>query len=158
MLPLMRQNGFSLIEILLAVGILTILAALAFSAYTGYRTAIEAEEEINKIRSTLRHAQGNAIAFEQNSQWGVHFSNPAGSDPIYELFYGASYPGTIKETIYLSSRFMFTAPASGASEDIMFEKRSGRSTSALTITITIQPRSGNEPIKSVFVTKEGNIQ
>ncbi|TSC78595.1 MAG: hypothetical protein G01um101433_156 [Parcubacteria group bacterium Gr01-1014_33] len=154
----MRQNGFSLIEILLAAGILAVLATLAFSAYTGYRTGVEAEEEINKIRSTLREAQGNAIGFLQNSQWGVRFSNPTVGDPLYELFYGVSYPGTIQETTYLSSRFTFTSPVSGSSRDILFEKRSGRSTSAHTITITIQPRSGTEPIKNVSVTQEGNIE
>lgn len=152
------HSGFSIIEILLAMGILSILMAISSSVFIGYRNTVEAEEEISHIRSLLRSAQGKAIAFEENSQWGVHFSNPLVGNPTYELFAGSAYPGTIKETIFLSSRYMFVSPASGSTQDVIFEKRSGRSTSASTITITIKPRSGETPVKSADVTREGIIQ
>lgn len=153
-----QGEGFTLLEILLVVGILVVISTISFSTYTGYRTNVEAGEEINKIRSILRNAQGKAIVFEQNSQWGVRFSNPVAGDPIYELFRGSSYPGTIQETVYLSSRFLFLAPTSGAVQDIIFEKRSGKSTNASTITISIGPRSGTLPIMNLTITREGKIE
>lgn len=154
-----RQNkGFTLLEILLVMAILAVISAISFSTYTSYRTNVEAEEEINKIRSILQSAQGKTITFEQNSQWGVRFSNPAGADPLYELFQGSSYPGTIRETVYLSQRFIFTAPALGTTQDVIFEKRSGKSTNASTITISISPRSGTLPIMNATITREGKIE
>lgn len=153
------HRGFTLLEMLLVMGVLIALAAISMPMYNGYRTTVEAEEEIGKIRSTLRSAQGKASAFEENSQWGVRFTNPAsGVAPFYEFFQGASYPGTIKETTYLSPRLMFQSPSSGTTQDVVFEKRSGKSTSVATITIIVKPRSGNVAVKSVLVTREGNIQ
>lgn len=153
-----RHKGFTLLEILLVAAVLMILSALSFSTYVGYRTNVEAEEEIYKIRSILRNAQGKATTFEQNSQWGVRFSNPIAGDPIYELFQGSSYPGIIRETVFLSPRFIFIAPAQGTVQDVIFEKRNGKSTNAGTITISIGPRSGALPVMNATITREGKIE
>ena len=153
-----HSKGFTLLEILLVMGILVIISAMSFSTYTSYRVNVEADEEMNKIRSILHDARGRAIAFEQNSQWGVRFSNPVATDPIYELFQGSSYPGIIKETVYLSSRFMFIAPAVGMVQDVIFQKRSGKSTNASTITISIGPRGGGLSMISTTITQAGKIE
>ena len=152
------KNGFSLLELLLVLAILTILGTVVFSSFIGYQTVVEADEEANRIRSLLRSAQGKSINGEDNSQWGVHFANPSGASPFYELFEGSSYPGTIKEMIYLSSRFVFTSPAIGNTQDILFQKRSGKSTGSMTITISIAPAAGQNQARSISVTSEGNIQ
>ena len=151
-------RGFTLIEILLVMAILVALGSIAIAPFIGSRTAIESEEEINHVRSLLRSAQGKAIALEDNSQWGVRFSNPAGNPATYELFAGAAYPGTVKEKVYLSPRFKFTSPASGLNQAVIFLKRSGKSSSGGSITITIQPNGAGTPVRSVVVTSEGTIQ
>ena len=155
---MLTKNGFSLLEILLVLGILVILVAAVSSSFISYQVVVEADEEANRIRSMLRSAQGKAINLEDNSQWGVHFSNPVAGSPLYELFAGASYPGTIKETTYLSSRLMFINPAVNSTQDIMFQKRSGKSTNSATIVITIAPQSGQPQTRNISVTGEGNIQ
>lgn len=155
---MLTKNGFSLLEILLVIGILIILGSVAFSSFINYQIVIEADEEANRIRSLLRSAQGKAISFEENSQWGVHFSNPSAGSSSYELFVGSTYPGIIKETVYLSSRFIFTHPAIDTTQDIMFQKRSGKSTSSTAITITIAPKSGQDQTRNITVTSEGTIQ
>ena len=155
---MLTKNGFSLLEILLIMGILVILVTVVSSSFISYQVVVEADEEANRIRSLLRSAQGKAINFEENSQWGVHFSNPSSGSPLYELFTGSSYPGTVKETIYLSPRFIFTNPAIGATQDVIFQKRSGKNTNATTIIITITPASGQNQTRNISVTGEGNIQ
>ena len=155
---MLKERGFSLLEILLVMGILVILSAVAVSSFINYQIVVEADEEAQRIESLLRSAQGKAITFEENSQWGVHFSNPSSSPSFYEIFAGPTYPGTIKETIYLSSRFVFTNPVVGATQDIIFEKRSGKSTIGATIIITIAPQSGQAQTRNISVTSEGNIQ
>lgn len=147
-----------MIEILLAMAIMVTLAAVVIAPFIGSRTTIEIEEEINHMRSLLRSAQGRAIALEDNSQWGVRFSNPAAEAPFYELFAGAAYPGTIKEKVFLSPRFKFTSPASGANQDVVFLKRSGKTTAGGSITVTIQPLGADTPVRSLVVTTEGTIQ
>ena len=155
---MLTKKGFSLLEILLVMGILAILGTVAFSSFVNYQIVVEADEEANRIRSLLRFAQGKSINFEENSQWGVHFFNPSSGSPLYELFAGSSYPGTIKETAYLPPRFTFTSPAVGTVQDIIFKKRNGESMDSSTITITITPTSGQNQSRNISVTSQGNIQ
>ena len=152
------KRGFSLLELLLVLAIITIFGTVVFSSFIGYQTVVEADEEANRIRSLLRSAQGKSMNGEDNSQWGVHVANPSGASAFYELFQGSSYPGTIKETIYLSPRFVFTNPAVGNTQDILFQKRSGKSTDSVTITISIAPSAGQNQARDISITSEGNIQ
>lgn len=153
------KHGFSLMEILLAIGILTIITAVSLPTFFGYQASIEADEEIGKIRSTLRDAQGRAIAVQENSKWGVRFTHPASGSELYQLFSGPTYAGgTVWETIYLSPRLTFTAPPSGTSTDVIFNKRNGNSASTTDIVITVRARNRSDIIESITVSPKGNIQ
>ncbi len=68
-----RQQGFTLIELMIVVAIIAILAAIALPAYQNY---------VAKSQSTagLADIRGGVTAFEEGIQSGTHVGVPANAD------------------------------------------------------------------------------
>lgn len=153
---MLNNTGVTILEILLVMGIITILGGAAFSFYYGSENLIELEEEQNRIVSALREAKGNAVAIEQGYAWGVHFDNTDTSRPFFTVFSGVSYAGSgTTSTRYLSSEVEYEAPAGGASSDVIFTKRTGTTTAAATITVRL--RITPDLKKNINVSTQGVI-
>lgn len=151
---LRAQNGFSLFEVLLAMGIIAVLGVVSTGYYRNYVKNVEFDSTAKTIIYDLKHAQSKAMAGEDDKKWGVHFVNGA-SDDYYELFstsvdYGDSST-TVKDTIYLSSAIVFTSPAEGATTDIIFDKIQGTS-SASSVSLSFEGSSS-----TITVTAAGGI-
>lgn len=158
------MRGFSIIELILVLAIFGIISSITLNFYSGYKSKIDIETEGDAIIGKLREARGYALNGEQFSKWGVHFDNPtAGGDankPFYELFYGASYPGTIKEKIYLSSFLQFNTPVASSSCNMIFEVNTGKrdiSSNCASNNIIIVLKSGIQT-KTITVNAEGKIE
>ena len=150
-------KGFSLLELLLVIGIMSIVATAISPFLFGGKTSIEVEEEAKKIASVLKIGQNKAMTMENASAWGVHFDNTTSSLPLYDLFEGNSYAtGTSTDRYYLSSGIIFQAPVAGASTTAIFNKRTGNLLSGASTTITIKSLSP-EIIKSVIIFPNGRI-
>lgn len=136
----------------MVVAIIGILAALGTSSYFGYLKNVEIGSVSREIVSGLREAQGRAMAGESGKKWGVHFVN--GADDYYEMFSTATdYAGaTVSSATYLRSGVEFVSPASGGSQDIIFNRISGTITA--TSTVVISSAGGTA---TTTVTALGNI-
>lgn len=158
----LMKRGFSLIELIMVMAIFAIISSITMNFYSGYKSKIDIETEGDAIIGKLREARGYALNGEQFLKWGVHFDNPTtGEDankPFYELFFGASYPGTIKEKIYLSSFLQFNTPAAGTFFDILFDINTGKCSSpCLNQSIIISLKNGTQ-IKTITINSEGKIE
>src|SRR3989344_8530350 len=120
--------GFSLLEMIIAVGILVMLTVGSLGIYGNYSKNIELDSSVASIISDLKSAQSKSINGEQDLKWGVHFVNVA-SDPkdYYEIFSTATdyAGGTVNTKVYLIGGTTFSDPTDNTSKDIIYGKIKG---------------------------------
>lgn len=153
MFKISNQSGFTLLEILLVVGILVVLAAISRDFYGSFVSGAQLDANAKTIIYDLRNTRDKAMNGQDARRWGVHFVN--GASDYYETF---STPTdysdgskTIGVTTYLSSGVSFSYPAEGVNSDIIFEKISGTA-SATSIII-----SGQQNLKTISISSQGLI-
>jgi len=81
-------RAFTLIEILLVVGILAILITITLPLSLDFYKSQQLDTNTQGIIQTLRRAQLKAMAIEDDSKFGVYLTNDS-----YILFKGNSYAG-----------------------------------------------------------------
>lgn len=141
-----KNRGFTLIEILVVLGISVILATGGFLALWNLRKHQALQLSAEKIVAVLRDAQARSVSQEDGLTWGVHFENsPAdpdsywiyGGDPAIPIEKVSLSPGVILETPSVNVPF---AKVSGlpASMTVVKLKLSGDDSATRTITINVQ--------------------
>ena len=135
-------RGFSLLEVLIVVAILSIIGTAGIGYYRNAAKNIEITSVVHTINSDLRAARSKAMAGQDGRRWGVHVVNNA-SD-YYEVF---STPTTyadagvvVDSTRFLTAGVSFSDPAESNTKDIIFSGILG-TTTASSITITSQEES-----------------
>ncbi|HUW71938.1 MAG TPA: hypothetical protein VMV66_01940 [Candidatus Humimicrobiaceae bacterium] len=88
------MKSFTLIEILIVVGVLAILIAMAFPAFRSFQAESDLNDSADKIINTLRLAQSKTLASEGASQWGIYFSTST-IPHQYTLFQGVNYASRV---------------------------------------------------------------
>jgi len=129
--------GFTLMELLIVVGITIVLAGVGISSYVNQQRIKLLDTSVQEIVGYLRYAQQKSMAQEGGNQWGVHFENPASGDDFYALYTGATYTSP-EETRYLSSGIECESPTAGNSIDVSFNKLTGTSATSTTQSIIIK--------------------
>lgn len=123
---LQRLKAFTLIELLIVIGIVVTISIVGFGDFSGQRDTRVLALETEKITTVLRATQQSSITQEDGAQWGVRFTNASSGADYYEIFAGVSYSaGTVRKKAVLNSDVAFSNPAEGAFTDIIFNPKSG---------------------------------
>ena len=161
---LQAKSGFTLIEVLIVVGIGVLVLAVGSLYLVGYRNNRHVETQAQELVTLLQSAQEKSSGQENGSRWGVHVVNPSEGRGTYAIFevdedllsaeppYDAA-PGTVLEQLTLPENTTFALPVSGEQTTVVFAKGTGLPVA--TATITIQS-AGNE--LSVYVESSGRIE
>ncbi|OGY62915.1 MAG: hypothetical protein A2745_02600 [Candidatus Harrisonbacteria bacterium RIFCSPHIGHO2_01_FULL_44_13] len=161
-------RAFTLLEIVIVLGITAIIASVGFMNLFGFRQRQDLNLETQHLVAFLRDAQQNSITQELGQQWGVHFSNPAlvGKD-YYTLFSGQNYnDGLAYATVFLRPSIAFFDPcenalvSSGCSvgeKEINFSKLTGLPASPDKIDLGLASGISNL-LKTVKLTDAGTIE
>ena len=119
------SSGFTLIELVVTLGIFIILGGVVLINLSGKRTTVDLTNTSEDIAATLRQAQSNAMAQKGNTTWSVRFTSGATSS--FALFSGSYATGTIAGQYPLLNDIHFDASsiASGTYIDVTFAPVTG---------------------------------
>jgi prepilin-type N-terminal cleavage/methylation domain-containing protein len=127
-----KKNGFTLLELVLVMGILAVLTTVGFGYYRNFARSIELESTSATLTSDLKTAQAKSMSGTDNRKWGIHAVN--GPSDYYELFSTPSNYAdplaSVSETTFLPGGITFASPGEGLTRDIIFGKITGTATPA----------------------------
>jgi len=149
-----KLGGFTLLELLMVIGIIAILAAAGFGVYGNFVENVQLEAAEKNIIFDLKNVRSRSMAGESELKWGIHFVGSTSTD-YYELFSTptdySSASTTIEETVFLQSGTVFTSPSSGSTTDAIFNKITGTATST---SVTI---SSDGETKTINISSIGSV-
>jgi prepilin-type N-terminal cleavage/methylation domain-containing protein len=121
--------GFTLIEVLVTITIMSILAVLSVTAYVTLQTSNDLDAAKNDVVQSLRRAQTLAQSSDGDTNWGVGVRSTT-----ITLFKGTSYAS---RTVAFDEIFAMptTITVSGVT-DVVYAKFTGLPQSTGTITLT----------------------
>ncbi len=132
------RKGFTLIELVITIGIIGVLATVSFISIFNYKQRQDLSSASQEIVAVIRNAQDRSLGQESGSRWGVYFENPSSGTDFYELFQGSTYAtGTIVSKSVLPSNVQFDSPVSGSTSTIIFSPVTGLPDSSATIKISL---------------------
>ncbi|MBU4370068.1 type II secretion system GspH family protein [Patescibacteria group bacterium] len=144
----MFKKGFTLIEIILSVTIITFLAVLVLPTSVRFYQIQQLDAATNGVIQALRRAQLKALSQGDNN-FGVYVGS--GQTGQYSLFKGDSYDDRTDEEIFeISNSILF----SGVSE-ALFSKAIGRPT--LTGTGDDIVLTQNTQTKTININETGRV-
>jgi prepilin-type N-terminal cleavage/methylation domain-containing protein len=146
------NDGFTIIEVLIAIAIIGVLASLTIAYFNSFLSRNELKNESIKIVDALRRARGQSMAGQSDSQWGVHFESNK-----YVLFQGNTFTAndsfneetTLAEVLTISSINL-----NGGGSNVVFSKINGETTQFGTT--TIQNDIGET--KNIVINAYGNVE
>lgn len=158
--------GFTFIEVLVVLGITSILLVIGTLSMFSYIGRQNLESETRAIVAMMREAQSKAMGQDSESRWGVFMQNNAGSERDYYIIFqvdealiaSSTYtdiPGTSLERKTMRSNVEFASPEAGTSTQILFAKVSGLPNASTTIVL----QKFNDPAtqKTIFISGVGKI-
>jgi prepilin-type N-terminal cleavage/methylation domain-containing protein len=149
------KKGFSLIEILIVVGIVVLIASFGALNLFRYQHLSTLKRSSEAIVIFLRDAQSRSINQYNGQRWGVRFVNPVSGSGFYEMFSGGFYASTSVVTrVILPRKLQFFLPSSGSSSTVVFDNLTGLPNTMLTINLGIV---GNSVISSTIIVQSNGL-
>lgn len=141
-----RERGFTLIEMLLSVGIIALLAGMSLPLYQSFDTRNELDITAQSLASALRRSQVYARGANDDSQWGVRIQSGA-----ITLFKGASFAG--RDATYDEVTVVSPSTAVSGMSEVLFVKLSGAPNTTGSVTLT----NVNNETRTVTINAKGMV-
>jgi prepilin-type N-terminal cleavage/methylation domain-containing protein len=143
----MHQKGFTLIELILVIAIMTIVAGATLPLSYKFLTQNDLELATQKIVQSIRRAEFLAASGNSDSTWGVHVATTD-----VTLFNGTGY---LARDLSKDEKLSFDNVVTlGGTTDFVFQKLSGYPISSGTITLTSQ----DNVVKTIIINNRGLIE
>lgn len=153
---IVNKKGFSLLELLIVVGIMAILGTFLSLNLFGLSQRKNIDSDTQKIAYILRSAHDKSVEQDNSSQWGVHFENPNQGKGFFAVFSGSYSSSSVSSRIVLSSNNIFLNPAIGTSLDVTFLKESGLPSTTTSIKIALS--TNNNVSSTITILPQGQVQ
>jgi prepilin-type N-terminal cleavage/methylation domain-containing protein len=146
-------RGFTLIEVLITIGIFIILTSIVMSTFFLYRKNQSLSLDTQTVATILRQARSQTLSYKNSSVYGVHFNT---TDVV--LFAGSSYdPSSPTNESYLLnySDTIVTVTLTGGGSDVIFQRLTGETSQDGSIVISAP---GLSQTKTVTIYKTGLVE
>jgi prepilin-type N-terminal cleavage/methylation domain-containing protein len=141
------QRGFSLVEMLLSVSIITLLGGLSLPLYAGFVNRNDLDLTAQNLASAMRRAQSFARAAKNDSGWGVEVTTGA-----IVIFKGTSYAG--RDTAFDETTVMPDDITPSGMTAITFAELTATPSTNGTATLT----SNTNSIRTVTINAKGMVE
>lgn len=140
-----HEQGFTLLELLLSVAIISLLAGLSLPVYRTLIKKNDLDIAANTVASSLRRAQVLSQAVDGDTTWGVEIQSGS-----ITLFKGTSYTG--RDTNFDETFDMATTIVIGGTTEIIFTKFTGLPQTTGTINLSTESDA-----RSVTINAKGMV-
>lgn len=147
-----NKKGFTLIEILIVISIVTVLSTIIIGFFVDYRRSQGVAQDTELITSMLYRARNNAISSNGSSDYGVHFATSS-----VTIFKGSTYtPSNTTNQVFTLTigNTLSTISLSSGGVDVVFNKLTGETTQTGTLTLT----ASYGVVKTITIYPTGLIQ
>lgn len=130
------QRGFSLIEILIVIGVLSLLAVIGIRTISNFKNVAHLNASVENGISFLVEARSKTLSSQDGNRHGVHFE----SGKIV-FFVGTAYSSSDpknKEAIFSSVIEISNISLNGNGADVVFKKLTGDTDQYGTVTFRIK--------------------
>ncbi len=152
------MRGFTLVEILVIIGIMVILVAFAIPSYRFFQRESDLNNSAEEIINTLRLAQSKTLASEGASQYGVYFDQTI-SPHQYTLFKGTGY--TLRDSSFdeihklPESIEIFAINLNGGGSEVIFDRILGTTSHFGSLSIRLKNDPGKT--KNIYIENSGQV-
>jgi prepilin-type N-terminal cleavage/methylation domain-containing protein len=140
-----HKKGFSLLEVLIVIGIFAIVASISTASYYNYKSHTNLELATNGLVEAIRFAQASAESGKFDSKWGVKVF----ADKVL-VFKGDSYDS--RDLDFEQSLSFSGNMSNGGLSEIVFEKLNGETSMTGTMTLTNEYGS-----KNININEKGTV-
>jgi type II secretory pathway pseudopilin PulG len=151
------NKSFTLIEILIVVGVLAVLVGLSVPIFGLFQKTSALNSSTEEIVGFLRLAQNKTLALERGGQWGIYFSTST-SPQKYILFKGQSFAlrdSSLDQAESLSKNIeIYQIDLAGKSE-VVFSKISGQAVPAGNIYLRL--KDDQSKFVTIFIDGSGKV-
>lgn len=145
-----KERGFSLMEILVVMGLMAILATVAMRSLSGFRNEDSLVSASDIVRQTVEEARSLTLSSKNDQQHGVHFESTQ-----VVLFEGTTYSSSDPDNVVRplpSSVTITDIDLSGGGDDVVFKKLSGETDEPGTIEVTVTSISSAQATTTIYKT------
>ena len=145
-----KDRGFTVIELLVSIAVITLLAVLSFNAFTRFTKRQELNAAVTDIISVLEEARLLTLAAKKNIAYGVHFNTED-----VTLFSGSSYVVSASDNVVtkLTSRVhIATTSFAGGGQDVFFDRLTGKTNNSGTLIVSFKSDTSASTTVTIHAT------
>lgn len=153
----MKNNaGFSLIEIIIVIAILSVLATVVVFDFVSFSKNSDLNNASQEFVGILKLAQNKALSSDNYDQYGVYI-NTGVSPNQYVLFKGSSYASKtgVVQTYSVKSTTEFYGISLGGGNEIVFDRITGATDEMGSV--SIRAKTDTSKNKTIYVVSSGAV-
>ncbi len=149
-----KKNGFTLIEILVAMSIMMIMLAISINMSKSLNDSVELENASKNVDLKIRAAKARSIGALADSNYGVHFDISLNKVVIFDAA-GAYVEGAAgNETFALPDKIeIYNIALNGGGADLVFDRLTGNTVNYGSVGLRVT--ADVSKIKTIFINSNG---